>query len=401
LRYPDLSSRPYQRTPGEQEKIDEFIEAHFKRDPQSFILSPEEQNEVSEILDVVEALFGGKKYILGLAIDFLCVAESIGEAVDPEISRRYEPDLSSESIFQRYDRMTKRYGRDLNTLTFLDDTETEHGIRAVENAIVTLYHDGLDRLNYPSSAPYATGQWSSYEKLLTRCFRLSDAGRRVAVQNLLTIGLARLERTESFRGNPRERLFPLVISDYPRNSIGGENAGAIFQGLVYGYVRADRPHLSTMVSKVRTGSSRQRRIGDIDCYKDLNVELSIEVKDRDLTLANWQGEIGTFRKNVMLGDILGIALVRSITDAARTAVEGDRMIVMTQEELLEEVRRWDWPKQDGALRDLLHYLAHIEQNPDSVRRLQRFIQRHDPEHDVLRDFTESEGSSAREEPPRT
>jgi len=140
--------------------------------------------------------------------------------------------------------------------------------------------------------------------------------------------------------------------------------------------------LSTIVDKVRTGSRRQKRIGDIDCYKDLSVELSIEVKDREITTENVSDELGRFAKDVRRGDILGVALVREATDEAIGQIEDERVIVMTQQELLEEVRRWDWPKQDGALRDLVHYLAHVEQNQAAVERLQAFIQEHDPGHDL-------------------
>jgi hypothetical protein len=377
----------YERQEIEEEEIAGFLADYFQRDPDIRSVSEQERDAILEILDYVSDTFSSKKYVLGLAIDFILVAESLGEAVNPATSRSFEPELNGPDVINRYNRLETKKGQDLNTLTFLDDDGREHGIRMVENALQTLYHDGLDRLNYPSSAPYSTGQWSRYMDLLGRCFQLSDTGRRVAADELIDIGLAEMERTESFHGNPRTRLFPLVISDYPRNSIPGENAGAIFQGIMYGYVRADRPHLSTTVAKVRTGSARQKRIGDIDCYKDLNVELSVEVKDRDITSDNWRRELGTFRKNVLRGDILGVALVRRITNKAQAEIETDRLIVMTQADLLEEVHRWDWPKQDGALRDLIHYLAHIEQNPESIKRIQRFIHRHDPEHDILRNFS--------------
>ncbi|PSP09362.1 MAG: hypothetical protein BRC56_01665, partial [Cyanobacteria bacterium SW_9_47_5] len=239
-----------------------------------------------------------------------------------------------------------------------------------------------------------TSQWKRFPGILEKCFQLSETGRYVLVNILLDFGLDRMDRAQTFRGNPRPRIFPHVVNEYPRTSISGENAGVVFQGIAYGYVRADRPHLSTIVDKVRTGSRRQKRIGDIDCYKDLSVELSIEVKDREINAENASDELGRFEKDVRRGDILGVALVRDVTDEALKQIEDERVIVMTQGELLEEVRRWDWPKQDGALRDLVHYLAHIEQNQGAVDRLLSFIREHDPDHALVKGaWTESEKSS--------
>jgi hypothetical protein len=47
------------------------------------------------------------------------------------------------------------------------------------------------------------------------------------------------------------------------------------------------------------------------------------------------------------------------------------------------VRIWDWQKQDAAVHEMLHYLAHVEQNPSAVARLLAFIGERDPEHNSL------------------
>jgi hypothetical protein len=44
---------------------------------------------------------------------------------------------------------------------------------------------------------------------------------------------------------------------------------------------------------------------------------------------------------------------------------------------------WDWPKQNAVVLGMLHFLAHIEQNPDAVERLLAFISERDPRHDSL------------------
>jgi len=67
---------------------------------------------------------------------------------------------------------------------------------------------------------------------------------------------------------------------------------------------------------------------------------------------------------------------------------------MTISNLLEEVRRWDWPKQDSALRYLVHYLAHIEQNEGAVERLLSFIKEHYPNHDLVQGKNLRRGTAA-------
>jgi hypothetical protein len=180
----------YERREIEEDEIAGFLADYFQRDPDIRSVSEQERDAILEILDYVSDTFSSKKYVLGLAIDFILVAESLGEAVNPATSRSFEPELNGPDVINRYNRLETKKGQDLNTLTFLDDDGREHGIRGVENSLQTLYHDGLDRLNYPSSAPYSTGQWSSYMDLLGRCFQLSDTGRRIAVDELIDIGLA-------------------------------------------------------------------------------------------------------------------------------------------------------------------------------------------------------------------
>lgn len=42
-------------------------------------------------------------------------------------------------------------------------------------------------------------------------------------------------------------------------------------------MKADRPHLYLIVDKTRTGSAKQARIGDIDGYVGLDLEVTVEV----------------------------------------------------------------------------------------------------------------------------
>jgi hypothetical protein len=180
-------------------------------------------------------------------------------------------------------------------------------------------------------------------------------------------------------------LFEEIIRHYPRSS-PSENSGAVFQGIAYGYIKADRPHLSLIVDKVRTGSARQHRIGDIDGYHGLDLELTVEVKDHPLTKDNVTKEMGEFLDKVAKNRVLGLAFVASADQHALDEMKKHGAACVTRENALWELARWDWRKQDAAVHGLLHYLAHVEQNPDAVVRLLTFIRGKDSTHDALAYF---------------
>lgn len=383
------SSVEYERTPGETEAVVAFLGDYFdsRHDPTE--LSEDEKEKARTIVQYVHSRFSRMKYILGTAIDFIVLAQRVGE-----VDKGYEPSLEKEDIFERHNRVEEKGDETLNTLTLRDGDGNDYGIRKTEERVLGLFHEELNRLDYPSAYVYNTGQWHKYQDLLELCFRLSEAGRYCALEELIDYGLGHMKRAEEFEGNPRVRLFPQVVTTYPRGEYDDENAGVVFQAIVYGYFKADRPHLSIIVDKVRTGSSRQKRVGDIDCYMDLKVEMSVEVKDFTLTEDHYQKELGTFVEDVNEAGIRGAVYTRDVEPSLRQKLEDRGIHVQTQDDMLDTVRGWDWPKQDAAFRGAIHYLAHVEQNTNAVGRLQEFVADQDPDHDVLIRFNpESEKTS--------
>lgn len=379
----------YERKSWENDDIASYLGKYFPSEHEVGDLSSSEESRIQNIIESVHQEFGRAKYTLGMAINFVLLAQRIA----PDRST-FEPSRDDEDIFQKYDRKEKKAdGSDLNTLTLIDDGE-EIGIRKTEEEVQALFRRNLNRLTYTTAYVYNTGQWQKYRELLADCFWLSEAGRYVAVEELIDYGLKHMDPSDEYEGNPRTRLFPLVVKDYLRGQVQGENAGLVFQAIAYGYFKADRPHLSLEVSKVRMGSERQQRVGDVEGYTDVKVELSVEVKDFELTEGQIAHELGSFIQQVTEKEILGIVFVRGIDNSARRELEDEGVKVFTQADLLESVSLWDWQKQDRALRGVFHYLSHIEENTDAVKRLQQFVHEHDEDHDVLLGFNpESEGTS--------
>jgi hypothetical protein len=364
----------------EKEIMREFLEPHFGLGFAPETVSAQEDQLISQVMQFVDERFSDARYVLGLALDFTLLAQQLSRHdADARVAR---PELTKEAILARYPPITVRGRRAANTLT-LQYGPQKIGIRRIEESVVDLFMD-LARPGYPSAYVYNTGQWHKFQDtLLVPCFRLSESGRFNLCNALIEYGLAKLTQSTFLgRETPRVRLFEEIIRHYPRTH-PGENAGAVFQGIACGFMTADRPHLNLIVDKVRTGSARQNRIGDIDGYFGLDLEVSVEVKDHPLTAANVGREIGEFLSKASANRVMGIAFVQSADEQAVARMAGHGVVCLTQEALLATVALWDWRKQDAAVHGMMHFLAHVEQNPDAVNRLLEFIAGQDEVHDSL------------------
>jgi len=367
-------------TPQEQQLLADFLIPYFGSNFQSSPLTPQEQAITDDVLAGMERDFSGKRYILGLALDFALLAQKLS-AVDRE-AKAFRPDITIDTLFQRYERITEKSGRLANTLTVRYGTTSE-GIRKIEEQVVKLFH-ALDRSGYPSAYVYNTGQWHKYPELMLACFRLSEAGRYALCLLLIEFGLEQLaENTFWGRQIERPKLFLAVLTEYNRSARKAENGGLVYQAIAYGFIKADRGHLDIVADKVRTGSSRQRRFGDIDGYYGLDLEVSVEVKDLAITDENLDKQFGAFVSQAAGNHINGIAFASSFTENTRRELENAGITPLAQNDLEWILRGWDWQKQDRAVQGILHYLAHIEQNPEAARRLLDFIKERDSTHPSL------------------
>lgn len=337
-------------------------------------LSDEELEEIEILVDRADSLFGGSKGTLGLAIDFVILAEVLSQT--DSWLQGYDPNINREDILDRYESTAK------SSLT-LKRGDTKEGIRTFHNQLIDIFRNDLGRTNFPSSPGHHTGEWERYDDMLENAFRLSRDGRYEAVQRLFDIGLERLKTKDYERREPPfTRPFTRVLREYDR-SAPFEQGGSAYQALCYGYVKAEWPHLSLRASKVRTGSSRQHRYGDIDGYYGPDLMISVEVKDRDIDASNVNEELGTMVGVAENTTSIAIAICRQITDGARDTLEESEVRVFDDDDLAEQLRTWDYHKQDRAVQGMVHFLANIEENPEAVQRLLRFIEDIDPENTSL------------------
>jgi hypothetical protein len=368
-----------ERTEQETLAINSFLTPYFGEGFVPEEVSDEEVAIMAQVLAFVEARFDQAKYPLGMMMDFALLAQGLSQ-VDAE-AKSFRDELDGSKLFERYERITKRGERIANTLT-LRFNGSEVGIRKTEEEVVNLFH-ALNRTGYPSSYVYMTGVWDNYQNLLVQCFQLSESGRFTLVQRLIDFGLAKMPVNElRSRAVNHPRLFESLITTY-RRGVPPENGGVVFQAIAFGFFHADRPHLSLVTDKVRSGSARQRRIGDVDGYRGLDLEITVEVKDLVITGRNVERQCGKFLASVKAEQLPGMVLALTFDDEARKILADTKVRPVTEDDLIGTIGLWDWPKQNEALNGVLHYLAHIEQDPVAVERLLGFIRERDPRHESL------------------
>jgi hypothetical protein len=153
----------------------------------------------------------------------------------------------------------------------------------------------------------------------------------------------------------------------------GETTGAAFQAAIFGYIRADAPHLQVEARKVRAGSARTAGIGDIDAWEGDQLVISAEVKAFivDPTIAQ---EVDYFSSEVQQRGALGMVVAEDFREGTREALEALGIIPVSRRDLVRIVSLWDPLKQRAALNAFQFVVVHREQNGPLIRRVEAFLQ---------------------------
>jgi hypothetical protein len=101
-------------------------------------------------------------------------------------------------------------------------------------------------------------------------------------------------------------------------------------------------HVVLPCLKVRTGSSRQHRYGDIDGYYGSDLMISVEVKDRDIDASNVYDELGTMMDVAENTTSLAIAICRRISEGARDILEDSGVHILDDDDLLIQLEIWGY-----------------------------------------------------------
>jgi hypothetical protein len=249
-------------------------------------------------------------------------------------------------------------------------------LRPYYNRAETFFRAEHKRFDYPSCAPHATQAWADYRPWLDALSTFSDEElsalrRRVETYVLEALPSQAFDPTRVAVDPP---LFRLVLEGFDLTSQRGEPTGAAYQGIVFGFLRADNPHLQVEIDKVRTGSKRLQRIGDVDGWEGARLAISAEVKQSILQedalpdLQNFANEIG--RRGT-----LGLVVARGFAASVRERVEALGLKALDTEDLLSIVELWDPLKQRTAVNSFVYYATHVEKNSSLTKRLERFLEK--------------------------
>jgi hypothetical protein len=321
-----------------------------------------------ELFADFEKGFAGRKFSAGLLVALI---DMIGELAVPGSGVG-----SYAELIERFPRQTQTSGgKRANTLILMRPDGKTTSLRPFYNAIESFYRAEHKRFDYPSAAPHATQAWEQYtgwiDALVTfSADQLAELRGRV---NQFVLDTLKSQAFDPASVQVEPPLFRLLLESFDMPAKKGEPTGASFQGITFGFLRADNPHLQIEIEKVRTGSKRLQRIGDVDGWEGSRLAISAEVKQFELgpdtlpDLANFANETG--RRGA-----LGVIAALAFQNGVRGELEGLGLQPLDLDDMLRIVSLWDPIKQRTAVASFVYYATHIEKNSSLSGRLNDFLE---------------------------
>jgi hypothetical protein len=265
-------------------------------------------------------------------------------------------------------------GKRANTLIVSLANGETLSLRPFYNEAERLFRAEHKRFEYPSCAPHATQARSDYEAWLDALAtfneaELKDLRARVEAHVLEHLPSHAFDPTTVQIEPP---LFRLLLQQFDLSAQRGEPTGAAFQGVVFGFLRADNPHLQVEIDKVRTGSKRLQRVGDIDCWEGARLAISAEVKPLALK-ADDVPDLAGFANETGRRGALGIVVASGFYESAREELVRLGVKALDTHDLLRVVELWDPLKQRTAVASLVYYARHVEKNASLAARIDQFL----------------------------
>ena len=298
-----------------------------------------------------------------------------------------------DDVFQNFTLETGTSKRPVNTMNIVIN-DSVHTLRPKYNNALDVIRVEMRR-DHPSNAAHATQSWRAYEDLVRLSYRMSPGGRLRFAEFVWQNGvLDAAERRFATQAERIVRPFELVLQDFQTQ--GAQPGGALFQGLVYGYFRADSPNLTLESHSVNTGSGRADMIGDVAGFRGNEVELTVEVKDYAITVGNVDSVLTDFLEDLVNApNATAVVAAAEVDDDARAHLSQVNVIALSREDLRQRVVTWDLPKQQEAIRGALYYLARIQKKMTLVKRLAAFLIDRGIESGIIDNLNdESEGSGS-------
>ncbi|MBW3099263.1 hypothetical protein [Pseudohoeflea coraliihabitans] len=269
-------------------------------------------------------------------------------------------------------------GQRANTLIVMRPTGKTLSLRPFYNEAEKFYRAEHKRFDYPSAAPHATQAWADYPAWLDTLVGL-DAAQLATLRDKVNAFVLATLPSQHFDPASVEiepPLFRLLLEGFDMTSRKGEPSGASFQGIVFGFLRADNPHLQIEIEKVRTGSKRLQRVGDVDGWEGQRLAISAEVKQFELQGTDLP-DLEAFANATGVRGSLAVIAALGFADTVRPALEGMGLIPLDVNDMLRIVELWDPIKQRTAVASFVYYATHIEKNSSLKKRINDFLDKAD------------------------
>jgi hypothetical protein len=325
---------------------------------------------VETIVAEVQNEFRAKKprrFAAGVLIGLIDLLRAIG------IPR---PDVRSyEDLIRAFPREgTVAGGGTANTLILRTSADTTTSLRPFYNKAEKFFRVQQKRYDYPNCAPHATQSWKDYTHWIDELCTFTIEQLQEIRSTVVEFVLAELPSHQFVPGRDgrREAVFRKLLEEFDFGARPGERTGAAFQGVAFGFIRAENPHLQVEVDKVRAGSRRLQRVGDIDAWDGKRLAATVEVKHLVVNMKTVQ-DIEAFTQEANVRDAIGIVIGKSFTDEARVALEGRGIRTLSREDLIRLVDLWDSAKQKIAIESFLYYAARVEKNAALTGRIEAFL----------------------------
>jgi hypothetical protein len=314
-----------------------------------------------------EAGFPARKFTAGLLvaiIDFLFELDVPSKSI-----------ASFEDFLKSFPRQYKTAaGKRFNTLVVMKPDGKTLSLRGFYNNSERFYRAEHKRFDYPSAAPHATQAWPDYigwlDALVT--FDATKLGNLRARVNQFVLDTLKSQAFDPASIEIEPPLFKLLLDSFDVTAHKGEPTGATFQGIVFGFLRADNPHLQIEIDKVRTGSKRLQRVGDVDGWEGGRLAISAEVKQYELKVADVP-DLESFANATGQRGALGVVAAIGFQEGVRDTLEGIGIIPLDIDDMLRIVELWDPVKQRTAVQSFLYYAKHVEKNSSLGERLDTFL----------------------------
>ena len=321
----------------------------------------------AELLTLVEAEFGHRRFSAGLLIAFIDFIEALGvPAMHLSSTADFFAAFPQQTVFKG--------GKQVNTLIVQRHRNAEHS--AVLQRCGKDVSRGAPPLRLPELRAPRDPSVARLPALARRAryVRLHNIGALKAERDRFRVETASRSGVRPSTGPPRASSFSLHPRKFRCNAARRQEEPALhFRESSTAFSR-----LTTHISKAtheKFASDRLVRgaLATSTVWDGSSLAISAEVKQTTISSTRI-ADFGAFANEINRRGALGMVVVLNFSnDGVRDAIEDLGVRAFSRYDLLRIVQLWDTIKQRSAVSALMYYVEHVERNSALSSRLKGFL----------------------------